>query len=67
MDAPTGTTPTTPRVDYGAKWVYCRKPRCPSCGASGATTTRSIDTGDDSRTQRKKCKVCGETFTVFWE
>jgi transposase-like protein len=67
MDGLTNTTGTTPQLDYTDKLIFIRKPRCPQCESTEATTQRSIDNGDNTRTQRKKCKVCGTPFTVIWE
>lgn len=47
--------------------VFVERPRCPRCAATDAKTTRSIDNGDGSRTQRKRCRVCDLPFVVVIE
>ena len=47
--------------------VFVTRPRCPRCESTEAKTTRSIDNGDGTRTQRKRCRKCNAAYEVVWE
>lgn len=56
------------RLDHALqdqRFVYVQRPRCPQCGSTKQTTTRSVDNFDGTRTQNKRCR-CGHAFSLIW-
>ncbi|NLS96481.1 MAG: hypothetical protein GXX96_30455 [Planctomycetaceae bacterium] len=47
-------------------YVFCQRPRCPSCGSARLQTYRSVADGEVT-TRHTLCKDCGEKFRVVLE
>ena len=48
-------------------YIFCERPRCPSCGDLGHKMLRSVEQADGTRRQRRECHNCQARFVVIWQ
>jgi hypothetical protein len=59
--------PQRRRTPGFARYVFCKRPRCPGCGSVDLLAVRTIHKDGGTVTRRTLCRTCGQKFMLVLE